>query len=524
MQNAIRLLRFAIAASLLVSTALYVVWSRHWPLVGDASLIHYIVFLMQHGRAPYRDLGDMNLPWSFLLERLAMAIFGGGAAGWRVFDASLLVVAAASFAVVTRRAGWFAAVFAGTLFALIHGRDGMAQAGQRDLTMAVLLVASTAALFVAIRRRAWRGVLGFGVLAGAACSIKPTVFPLSVAQLVIAAWVMRVPLRPMSQKRDMGHPDRVVLHPVWTVGWALAGMLVAPLISLLFLLREHALGAFSHSLRTVVPYYQSLGHRPLSFLLAHSVSPVMALVLIWVAVLALARPSLDWQRGLLLCGVFFGLAAFVIQARGWPYHRYPLLVFLLPVMALDFSEAMERMSGRFPAERVAAGLAVVAVCVGGFFLGPQSAVQVRRIRWWQTDFISTLQQHLDALGGPELSGRVQCIDWFSGCGTTLYTMRLMPATGVLSDFLIFGPSDVAAVRDARAMFAPAFAHPPRVIAVSSVLEPSGPNAYGKLALWPELDSFLAERYRLDYEFKPVRTERWWSREELPAGFRIYVLR
>jgi hypothetical protein len=520
MSTCLKLLRLAIAASLLVSTLLFVLWSVHWPLVGDASLIHYIGFLIAHGRAPYRDLGDMNMPGSYLIEMAAMKILGGGALAWRIFDFSLLATAATAYSVITRRAGWFATIFAACLLALIHGRDGLAQGGQRDLTMAVLLLAATAVLFIAVHRRAWWGVAGFGLLAGIAFTIKPTALPLSLSQLLIAAWIMRIP-SPMSQERDMGHP---VLHPVWTVFWAALGMLFGPLIAFAFLLQQGSLQAFWIGLHTIVPFYESLGHRPLGYLLQHSVSPLIALVILWLAVLALARPKLDWRRGMLLCGAAFGLVSYLVQARGWPYYRYPLLAFLLPLLAIDFTSALSLLESRFLRAKLAAGLALAALCAGGFWLGPQSAVIVHRIRWRQTDLISSLEQNLNRLGGPALSGQVQCIDWFSGCGTTLYKMRLLPATGVLADFLLFGPANEPAVQQSRAQFNQAFTHPPRVIVVTSYLQPSGPDHYQKLALWPELQAFLTSRYRLDTDWTPTRTERWWSREEYPAGYRIYVLR
>jgi hypothetical protein len=520
MSTCLKLLRLAIAASLLVSTLLFVVWSIHWPLVGDASLIHYIGFVIAHGRAPYRDLGDMNMPGSYLIEMAVMKTFGGGALAWRIFDFSLLAIAAGAYSVVTRRGGGFAAIFPACLFALIHGRDGLAQGGQRDLTMAVLLVAATAVLFLAVERRAWWGVVAFGLIAGVAFTIKPTALPLSLSQLAIAMWVMRRP-RPMSQKRDMGHP---VLHPVWTLFWAAVGMVAGPLLALAFLIQQGSLRAFWIGLHTIVPFYESLGHRPLGYLLQHSVSPLMALVILWFAVLALARPQLDWRRGMLLCGVAFGLVSYLVQARGWPYYRYPLLAFLLPLMALDFTSAMSLFEGRLFRTRVAAVLALAALCAGGFWLGPQSAVIVHRIRWRQTDLISSLEENLNRLGGPALSGHVQCIDWFSGCGTTLYKMHLLPATGVLADFLLFGPASEPAVQQSRAQFNEAFTHPPRVIIVTSYLQPSGPDRYKKLALWPELQTFLTSRYRLDTDWTPIRTERWWSRDEFPAGYRLYVLK
>ncbi len=514
-----RVIRLVVAPCLGVSTALFVVWSWRWPLVGDAALIHYIGFLIGRGWAPYRQLGDMNMPGSFLIEMAAMKVFGAGDLGWRLYDFSLLGVAAGAFWVVTRRAGWFAAVFAGAMFALVHGRDGLAEGGQRDLTMAVCLVAATALLFVGVRRRAWWGFAGFGLLAGVALTIKPTALLVSLAQLGVAVWAVRRGKEPTSQGRDVG-----------PLLWAVAGMVVGPLAALGFLVREKAVGAFWVGLRTVVPYYASLGHRGMGFLLLHSVSPLLPLVLIWAAVLVVARSRWDWERAMLGWGAGLGLVSYVVQARGLPYYRYPLLAFLLPLMAVDFAEAIRRERWEGLRGKVAGGLAVAGLLVGGLWLGPQSAVLAHRYRWWETDFISTLQGDLQRRGGrgldgTGLDGRVQCVDSISGCGATLYRMRLAPATGVLSDFLLFGPESAAAVRNARAEFVDGVQkRPPQVVVVSSWLHMDGPDGYAKLQRWPWMEDWLAREYRLETDWRPGRRTRWWSREETPAGYRIYVRR
>jgi len=93
----LRLFRIILAASLTLSALLYFLWSWHWPLVGDASLIHYIAFLIERGWAPYRDLGDMNMPGSYLIELAAMHLLGPGALAWRLFDFTLLAAATAAF-------------------------------------------------------------------------------------------------------------------------------------------------------------------------------------------------------------------------------------------------------------------------------------------------------------------------------------------------------------------------------------------------------------------------------------------
>jgi hypothetical protein len=172
---------------------------------------------------------------------------------------------------------------------------------------------------------------------------------------------------------------------------------------------------------------------------------------------------------------------------------------------------------------VAGGIAIAAVLVGGLFLGPQSAVLVHRYRWWETDFNSSLEANLERLGGQRLAGQVQCVDSVSGCATTLYWMRLMPASGVLLDFPMFGDAAVPFVQRSREEFRSAvMERPPEVIVVSSALYLDGSGDYRKLDRWPEMGDFLAREYRLDTDWKPPRTQRWWSREELGPSYRIYV--
>ena len=509
MTKFLRLFQFAIATSLAVSTLVFVVASIHWPLVGDASLLHYIGFLIEHGMAPYRVVGDVDMPGAFLIELGVMHLFGPSALAFRLFDFTLLAIAAGSFAVLTQRAGWFPAVFAGTLFALVHGRDGLEQAGQRDLTMAVLMVAGAALLVLAVRQRSVAAMGLFGLLAGVALTIKPTAIPLSLGQLLIASYWLR--------KQDVR-----LAKPLAAAG---IGAMIFPAVAIAFVMQQHAVAALWADLRGVVPYYASLGHRPFSFLLNHSVSPVMALVVMWLVVMALTRPCLTMERALLLTGVAFALLSYFLQARGFPYHRYPLLAFLMPAMALDFTDALALLRSTVPSRKIAGVLAIFALAVGGLFLGPQSAVLIQRYRWWEADFNSTLEQTLNRLGGQRLSGSVQCIDSVSGCATSLYDLRLLPATGILLDFPLFGDASETAVREARTDFRQkVFQHPPQVIVVTSPLHIDGPGDFRKLALWPELPDFLAQNYTLDTDWKPTRTRRWWSREEFGPSYRIYVRR
>jgi hypothetical protein len=570
-----RLFRLALAAGLTVSALLFFLCSWRWPLVGDSALIHYIGFLIQRHWAPYRQLGDMNMPGSYLIEIAAMHLFGMGALAWRLFDFTLLGIATAAFFLLTanlggpsfpassERVGSLAALFASSLFILIHGRDGLSEGGQRDLTMAVCLLAATAFLFLAVRKRKLWPAAAFGLLSGIASTIKPTTLPLTLAQLALALYALNkiqgesvvpetvIPSGARSAKSGVpgelarwGGKSRDPRISLLVLLAALA-YLAAPILALIFLVRERALAAFLAGFHGIIPYYASLGHRPLSFVLLHSISPLLPLVLLWLGILVLLRPQLHWERAALLAGVVFGLLNCVVQQRALPYYRYPLLVFLLPLMAIDFTRALRpdpnpsavapfatALSSRVGSVRAAKYLAALALAFAAFFLAPQSAVLIHRYRWWETDFISSLQQNLNALGGSSLSGHIQCIDSISGCGNVLYRMRLSPSTGVLSDFLLFGaasdrqpPETIPIIRQTRAQFSAAIlARPPQVIVVTSHLHMDGPDNFQKLSRWPAFAGFLATRYTLQTEWSPSRTARWWSREETPASYRIYVLR
>jgi hypothetical protein len=433
-----------IALSLAVSAFLFFLWSWRWPLVGDASGIHYVVFLIQRGWAPYRQIVDQQFPGVYLMELTGMRIFGMSSVSWRIYDFTLLGFATVALFAVTRDADtknelsrpaatnnvWFPGLFAACLFILIHGRDGMEQGGQRDFAMAVLLLGATAFLFATVRRRwMWSSVM-FGLLSGVAFSIKPTVLPLSLVQLVFASYVCH--------RKGVSWIRHVVCAGL--------AFLIGPALSIAFLLREHAVSAFFAGFKDIVPFYTGLAHRPLSYILVHSVSPVLLMVYIWLvlqAFLLFTRARRvgwvdDWERTILFASAVFGLADCIMQARALPYYRYPFLGFLLPLMALDFHRVITRWSvDPKPevwswAKKSISALAAAGLVFGGFIVAPQSAMLIHRYHWWETDFITSLEQNLTALGGPALSRHIECIDSVSGCATVLYRMRLEPGPPVLA--------------------------------------------------------------------------------------------
>ncbi|HVJ08653.1 MAG TPA: glycosyltransferase family 39 protein [Acidisarcina sp.] len=494
--RAIAPLQAGLCAVLAACVSFFVVRSLHWPLVNDASLMHYMSFLIDKGLVPYRDFGDMNMPGSLLADWLAVHIFGGEALAWRLFDLALMGVASLAILAVARPYGWFPAAFAAGLLVLFHGRDGMGQLGQRDLQMAVLMLVAYAFLFHALRENRPWSMGFFGVAAGMAVTMKPTVLPLAIALLVLSAVTLyrrRLPMRGM-----------LLL--------GIGGLLLPGIAVCAWLLREHALAAFWHSLRFTTPYYASLASKSLGFMLWSSLLPPMRVLAFLAAVIAWkCRDWQTWEGSALILGVAAGMAHYILQDKGYSYHRYLLVAFLVLWAGIEYAHAL-RGRGALQA------LALAGVAYGCLVLPVQFLLRASHAQWSEA-LVTALQSDLTAFGGPQLSGQVQCLDSISGCGTALYRMRLLPSTGLLSDFLIFGPETQPIVRETRTRFWQALqSKPPRVIVVTSWLHLINTGDYRKLAMWPDLASYLSAHYdlRIERSFPANLTGQ--------QGYRIYVLK
>ena len=315
--------------------------------------MHYIVFLMEHNLAPYRDIADMNLPGAYLADYAVMHTLGGGSLAWRVFDLGLMSCCTLSMISIARPNGRFAGFFAGALFTLVHGRDGIYSLGERDLVVATLGLLGFAALLRATRHESARWMVLFGLSAGLAASIKPTFLPLGPIVL-LALFVAR---------RKYRQPSREF------AAYGVIGLTIPLLGVLVFLWREHAIDALLVVCRGILRYHAALDHKHLGFLLLHSFSPLMPLVILWACcALSNRKKWIKWEGFTLLIGAAMGLISYVVQGKGYAYHRYPFIAFLLLIMSIDFARAVK--SRGWPRIFGWAGIAF-----GVAFLAPISAVQ-----------------------------------------------------------------------------------------------------------------------------------------------------
>ncbi len=539
-------LPWVLCAVMVVCLVFFVADTLHWPLVGDAVSVHYLILLMQHGMAPYRQVVDAQMPGTYLIDWAVMHIFGSGAPGLRLFDFSLMASAMiAMIAIAWPKPGaarksflrddrW-AAFLAGGLFALVHGRDGIPQAGQRDLIMAVLLLAAYAFTFHAVRGNQARLLFFAGICASTAIIIKPTILPAVQVVLVLALWHLS------RERSPMGANVLAVI----------TGNLVPVAAALAFLLYDGALLAFLKGGVSLLSYHASLQRRSIPYLLGHSLSPVAVLFLLLVVSIVL-RFGMDrmnaernklfgpdevsqpaWERIALYAGMLLALVSFLLQGKGFPYHRYPLMALVLLVAALEFRRAVQStfdVPGMpIALRRMALSWRVVGIaglCIAALVIAPISTYKSSRYQWGDDEDFRMMSADLAAAGGPQLSGHVQCIDAFAGCINTLYRMGLVQTTGYIVDFYLFTPSSSPVVQAMRKQFWDEIQkNPPEVFIVTKMvfpISPATPDSYDKLKLWPLFDDYLNAHYEIAAERTPQQYVLLGSRPERPAGYRIYL--
>ena len=494
------LIRFTLGIVLITCACIFAVFTFHWPLIGDATLMHYIVFLIQHGMRPYRDIADMNMPGTYLLERAVMSTFGGGSLAWRLFDLILIATATGTMMVIARPYDWFAGLFSGVIFALIHGSDGIPDMGQRDLSIAVLLLLAYAFLFHALRRnQPWATAIS-GFCAGMAATLKPTVAPLGILLLFMAVGALRKEKKPLAAHFWLGA----------------AGLAIPLLLTFAFLLQEHAVHAFLWTLFHLVPYDASLARRSIRYLLQHCLSPIQPLAAIWLILALTNRFWKNWEYLALIAGACFGLISYVVQGKGYPYHRYTLVAFMLLLAGIECTAALRR---RY--EFVLLGLS--GLVFGSLVLAPIALRQSLHYEWWRDDFQALLRSDLNTLGGSQLSGHVQCIDMSAGCIKTLYHMRLVQATGFLYQYYLLASQQNSITARERNRFWHAIqANPPAVVIVTDQDYLVANAGFHKLDRWPLFEKYLERNYTTYAERTPTHPVKWEPKAAPPPSYRIYL--
>lgn len=475
-----------------------------WPLVGDSTLIHYAVFLMDTGSRPYVDFRGVNLPGSYLVDWLVIHVLGPGALAERIYDFALSAVALLAMLYLSPRRLRFAGLFAGCMFFLLHVRDGARQSGQRDLSLTVFLLLAFAFSFAAMRRgKAWPYLFA-GILVGAATIVKPMAI-LFLAPLCIGM------LADHAKRARAATPALAFLA---------SGSLLPLALMAAWLTHEGALRAFLTTGLAMMQYHASLHHLPWGLLILRSISPLLPLLAAGILLLPFAGKKLHTGEFAMLCGaVAAAFLYYIIQAKGSSYQRYPFAAFLLLTLGLVFTVAMQEGTAwrRW--------LAVAALGAGCLVIAPSAASHAIAYRPQDDQFGDMLTSDLRSLGTDGLRGNVQCLDTFSGCIRILYDLRLRQSTDTFYDEFLFTPSDPPVIANNRADFAREIAaRPPEAVIVTPQFYSAPRDGYNKLQSWPAFAAYLSRNYTLYVQRTPTRAEFWEGAPQVPLGYRIYLRR
>ncbi|HEX4651580.1 MAG TPA: hypothetical protein VH250_08765 [Granulicella sp.] len=520
-----------LALSLAFCALWLIVSTWAWPFVGDASYVHYCVFLIQRGLHPCRDIVDVTLPGAYLAEQAVMATFGPGALAWRLYDLVLMAstTAATLYLLAPQRPAaegkaksqseaLLAGAFASVLLFAVHAQDGVNMLGERDLEVGIALLVSLALLAFLRRHHATANALQqtllatlAGFLSAAAFTIKPTA---ALTILVLLGWMLW-----------LRRQHRFSTLPI--AAFTLSGLLTVAALAL-YLWQQSALAAFFTECNTIVRYHASLDHRPLGYLLAHCFSPIMLLVSLWLLLRILAallpsaepgtEPTLLAQAkqnpdllAIALCAAT-GFVSYLAQRKGFSYQRYPLLIFLLPLIARDLFHFLH-------ARRAVRALAALAIATG---LGMVLFFTHRATTFERTAPNQQLLADIATYGGPALDHRIQCMDAAGGCIAALYQARLVESTGFLHDCYMLSPTNPVSLALRQRFFAELARNPPQVFVVTNSVCYSDPSSFDKYARWPEFRQYLATHYTLARERSNLPPEHYWSRTTEPFAYRIYT--
>lgn len=504
-------LRRLVVAAYVCAALYFIVVSWKWRLAIDSPVMHYVVFLMEHGLKPYSQISDNNLPGAYLAEAVGMRLFGSDDLGWRRYEFTLLAVMTLAAARLARGWDWTAGIFAALLFLVLHANEGPQYSGERELTLTVLLLLAYAALFAAIDRGEplWMGA--FGLLSGFAASIKPTYLPLAVALIALALLVLRRRSQPI----------------LATALYASAGLVLVFSATIAFLLQQGVLREFLLITRIVTPAYIALSSTAKDLnLLSHALPHSGFLLVLGTVPVAIANwhhgDQRNWKQGALLLGAVSGLFSFYIQHKGFSHHRYTLCVFVYLLCSIELFRALQHRSWT---RSFASSLILVLI------VSSPHALRVASSWSASSDLELSLESDLRRFGEPAtLNDQVQCFDLVYGCLNALYHLRVVENAGFTGDLLFFSKPPGDATEHYRERYWRLEKVDPPTILVVSNEELLQLNNYDRTERWTEFATYL----KTDFQEVVQRTfqkELYGTHlKEAPPttvpsdGYRIYVRR
>jgi hypothetical protein len=435
----------------------WLLWrSRNWPLVGDATIFHFIAGQMQMGAVPYRDIADVNMPLTYDIHAAVVALGGMSDIAWRLFDLGAAAILSALILILLAPAGRAAATLAVLVVLLMHLLLGPYAAGQRDFLLSIPAVAVALVSACAAENHEHRLVYLYLTLAGALAMTAASIKPTGMLLLLLPAVAMRLRAR------------EVVCILIGAAGVVLAvfGRLAA----------WGGLGAFVTMLRELLPHYAGMGAAtgPELLMSLQWIGPVAGLAL--AVAIGIAQPKPPRVR-VMIGLTLFGLVHLVAQRKGWSYHVYPLGIGLACWGAWALTA--------IPKWGVVACLTVIAATL--IWLVPNLSYRIGSdpVLMAAAQMQSALQSSLPR------GARVQMLDSDNGAFLAMARAGMRQATPHIQWFsLLVGGDPVR-----QDFLVELKADPPAAVLVTNGEWPMWPG-FEALDNWPELKAFLTSRYEL----------------------------
>jgi len=442
---------FAVAAGWLLGRSL------DWPLIGDATIFHFIASQFQMGAVPYRDVFDINMPLIYFIHSAVIAIAGMGDVAWRAFDLTSAAFVSSLILMLVWPAGRAVAILAVLVVLVTHLLLGPFSAGQRDFLMSIPALAAALASAKAAEDQQHDRIylMLVGVFAMTAASIKPS------GMLLLLLPVLTMP------KRDWRELQWVI------IGVAGTGILVFGTLA-----ARGGLEPFITTMQELMPRYASLGRTvpEMSGDVVVSLAPTAGLAL--AAVLNISAPKPSRERAMIGLSLF-GLIHLLVQSKGWFYHVYPLGIGLACWGAWSLASLRPWR----------ALICLTVTVITPVWLAQEDALM--RTKMYQVVRSASAMQSALEERLPR-GARVQMLDSDYGAFLAMARAGMRQATPHIQWFsLIFAEDSVR-----RDFLVALEEDPPAAVLLTNSQWPR-PDGFDAADHWPQFAALLASRYVLD---------------------------
>ena len=394
--------------------------SLQWRMVHDAPIMLYVAFLIEHFHyVPYRDLFDMNMPGTYIINILIGRFFGYSDLGFRCIDLIYLAAILTATWFWMRKLGRKVAWSGTVLFGLSYLGYGPAMSMQREylIILPIILALLVSSSFSRLNDVIKCSVVGF--FFGIVATIKPhaaIAFP-----LLLIFQVLDIKERNNGKSLGVTRLFQIILSSVF-------GFMIPITAIFIYLLSVDAWTSFFDIVRNYWPLYTGLtsthktifgldrilyvvkGYRSLggmSLWLAPSVIGVYV-SLFHSNITSAQKRQIFLLIGLVLCYSIYPAFA----GQFWSYHWLPYLFFILLLSSVCFVEqsgVKSRIQKLFP---VGVMLLVIVLSIHpplDIFKQPMGDSSRKSPKGGRVDEIAS---YLKANMEPE--DRVQPLDWAVG--------------------------------------------------------------------------------------------------------------